>query len=83
MKLIPGLGHEDFQLLTEKHHGAVSSKLCNISSLPIWHCFDLKLLVPWKGNQDWEWGWLLLLFFNKNTTMFCCSPCLMYWCLVK
>lgn len=68
MKLICVLGHKDFQVLTENHPGAVSSKLGNISSLPIWHCFDLKLLFPWKGNQDWNRD-VYCCFFNKNTTI--------------
>lgn len=50
MKLICVLGHKDFQVLPENHPGAVSSKLGNIFSLPIW-CFDLKLLFPLEGES--------------------------------
>lgn len=66
MKLIHVLGCKDFQVLTENHPGAVSSKLCNISSLPIWHCFDLNCYFLGRGirtgNRD-----VYCCFLNKST----------------
>lgn len=62
MKLICIRGRKDFQVLTENHPGAVSSKLGNISSLPIWHCFDLKLLFPLEGESGLQLGMFTAVF---------------------
>lgn len=60
-KLICVLGHQDFQVLTENHPGAVSSKLGNISSLLIWH-FDLKWLFPLEGESGLRIGMFTAAF---------------------
>lgn len=82
MKLICVLGHQDFQVLKENHPGAVSSKLGNISSLPIWHCSDLKWLFPLEGESGLRIGMFAAAFLIK-ILLFYCSPCVVYWCLVK
>lgn len=65
VKLLPVIRHEDFQVLTEKHHGAVSSKLENISSLPIWHCFNLEIAISLEGESGLGMGMVTAAFLIK------------------